>query len=70
MTLIYARPHREVPLASNVTRPVPVLLKVETTDTTAPDATVRPQLAVELESFLKGVDLVKLTQPYGQATGR
>ena len=39
VTLVYSRPHRGLPLQADTTRPVPVLLKVETLDTTAPVAT-------------------------------
>ena len=66
MTLIYAWPHRGVPLEADTTRPVPVLLKVESLDTMAPVSVIQPQLAATLTTFLKGADLLSLTAPYGK----
>jgi exosortase J len=66
MTLIYARPHRGVPLEADTTRPIPVLLKVESLDTMAPVSVIEPQLAATLTTFLKGADLLSLTAPYGK----
>ncbi len=66
VTLVYARPHRGVPLQSDTTRPVPVLIKVEMLDTMAPVSVAEPQLAATLAAFLKGADLVTLTAPYSK----
>ncbi len=66
VTLIYAKPHRDLPLQANQTRPVPVLLKVETTDTTTAVAVEEPKLAAALAQFLKSADLVTLTTPYSR----
>jgi exosortase J len=66
MTLIYARPHRSLPLQANQTRPVPVLITVETTDTSSPVTAKEPQLAAVLAQFLKSADLVTLTEPYSR----
>jgi exosortase J len=66
VTLIYAKPHRALPLEANQTRPVPVLLKVETTDTTTPVGVEEPRLASALAQFLKSADLVTLTTPYSR----
>jgi exosortase J len=66
MTLIYARPHRGVPLEADTTRPIPVLLKVESLDVLAPQSVIQPQLTATLTAFLKGADLSSLTAPYGK----
>ncbi len=66
ITLVYAHPHKELPMQGESTRPTPVLLKVESTDTTTPVAAMEPRLAAELAAFLKQADLVKLTAPYSK----
>jgi exosortase J len=66
MTLIYARPHRNLPLQADVTRPVPVMLRVETPDVLSPTNEVEPRLAAALTRFLSEIDLVALTKPYSQ----
>jgi exosortase J len=66
VTLVYARPHRGLPLQADQTRPVPVMLRVETSDTLLPVAVAEPQLAATLTQFLSHVDLVSLTKPYSQ----
>jgi exosortase J len=66
VTLIYARPHRGVPLQSDTTRPIPLMLKVESLDTTTPASVMEPQLAATLSAFLKDADLLTLTAPYGK----
>jgi exosortase J len=66
VTLIYARPHRGVPLQSDTTRPIPLMLKVESLDTMTPASVMEPQLAATLSAFLKGADLLTLTAPYGK----
>ena len=66
VTLIYARPHRGVPLQSDTTRPIPLMLKVESLDTLTPASIMEPQLAATLAAFLKGADLLTLTAPYGK----
>jgi exosortase J len=66
LTLIYARPHRQLPLQADATRPIPVLLKVESLDTTSPVRQVEPQLAATLTEFLKNANLQSITAPYGK----
>jgi hypothetical protein len=46
------------------TRPIPVLLKVESLDVVSPTSTVEPQLAAALRSFLGQANLVEITAPY------
>lgn len=64
VTLLYARPHRELPMQADRTRPVPVLLKVESLDVVSPTTVVEPQLAAALSRFLAQTDLVRITAPY------
>ena len=66
VTLIYARPHRGLPLQSDITRPTPVLLKVESLDTMTPAKVMEPQLEATLTAFLKDADLPALTAPFGK----
>lgn len=66
ITLVYARPHKELPMQGDTTRPTPVLLKVESTDTTTPAAQMEPQLAARITAFLQQANLVKLTAPYSR----
>jgi exosortase J len=66
VTLVYARPHRDLPLQADQTRPVPVMLRVESGDTQLPATVVEPRLAATLTEFLSHVDLVSLTKPYSQ----
>jgi exosortase J len=66
ITLVYSHPHSLVPGQGEVTRPVPVLLKVESLDTMSPVQTIEPQLAARLTQFLAGADLVGLTEPYSR----
>ena len=65
-TVVYAKPHRTLPLQADTTRPVPVLMKVETSDTNSPVNEVEPKLAAGLQEFLKSADLVGLTVPYSK----
>ncbi|HEY1745120.1 MAG TPA: exosortase J [Granulicella sp.] len=65
-TVVYAKPHRTLPLEADTTRPVPVLLKVETSDTGSPVSEVEPKLAAGLQEFLKSADLVGLAIPYSR----
>jgi exosortase J len=64
VTVIYARPHRGVPLQSDTTRPIPLMLKVESLDTMTPASVMEPRLASTLITFLKNADLLTLTAPY------
>lgn len=64
VTLVYAHPHREIPMETDRTRPVPVLLKVESLDVVSPASAVEPQLAAALKAFLAQANLVRITAPY------
>ena len=64
VTLVYARPHRNLPMSADQTRPVPVLLKVESLDILSPTSVIEPQLATVLKDFLAEANLVQITTPY------
>jgi exosortase J len=64
VTLVYARPHRDLPMSADRTRPVPVLLKVESLDVLSPTSVIEPQLASALKKFLAQANLVQITAPY------
>ena len=64
VTLVYARPHRDLPMSADRTRPVPVLLKVESLDALSPASVIEPQLASTLKAFLAQANLVGITPPY------
>jgi len=66
VTLIYARPHRGMPLQADTTRPVPIMLKVESLDAMAPVSVMEPQLMATLAAFLKDANLLALTAPYAR----
>jgi exosortase J len=66
VTLVYAHPHRTMPLGAETTRPVPILLKVDGGDPTEPANSAEPKLAASLQQFLAQADLVKLTAPYSR----
>ncbi len=61
---VYSRPHPETLFSQDSQRPIPILLKAETIDTTLPAAEARRQLSADLTSFLSGVSLESLTRPY------
>jgi exosortase J len=61
---VYSRPHPESLFQQNPQRPIPILIKVETIDTTLPPDVARAQLTASLADFLSGVDLDALTRPY------
>ena len=66
VTLVFARPHKTLPMQSDNTRQVPLMLKVESADTMEPVNTAEPKLAAELQKFLRQADLPKLTEPYSR----
>ncbi len=64
VTVIYAHPHRTLPMQADPSRPVPMLFKVESPDATVPVSAVEPRLAAQLESFLRTVDLPALASRF------
>jgi exosortase J len=66
VTVVYARPHRGVPLEGDTTRPIPVMLKVESLDVLTPTHVMEAQMAATLTDFLKGADLLSATAAYSK----
>ncbi len=63
---VYSKPTSHALFAADPQRPIPILLKAETIDTTLQPAIARQQMTAALRSFLSFVDLDGLTQPYRQ----
>jgi exosortase J len=63
---IYSKPDAQTLLTLEPQRPIPILLRAETIDTTLPTDLARQQLTTTLRSFVSSVDLDGLTQPYRQ----
>jgi exosortase J len=61
---VYSRPTSQTLFSQDPQRPIPILLKAETIDTTLPAEVARQQMASALRGFLSSVDLDSLTQPY------
>jgi exosortase J len=61
---VYSKPHPETLLSQNAARPIPILLRAETVDTTLPPEVARRQLDSNLTAFLSGMSLEELTRPY------
>jgi exosortase J len=61
---VYSKPHPETLLSQNAARPIPILLRAETVDTTLPPEVARRQLDADLTAFLTGMSLEELTRPY------
>ena len=61
---VYSKPRPQTLLSQSAERPIPVLLKLETIDTTLSADTARRQLSADLTAFLAGVNLDALTRPY------
>jgi exosortase J len=66
ITMVYARPHKELPMQSVAARPVPVLLKVESPDVTLPVDMAEARMAAEIADFLKTTDLAAVTAGFGR----
>jgi exosortase J len=63
---VYSKPTTSALFSADPQRPIPILLKAETIDTTLPAEIARQQMIATLRSFLSSVDLDGLTQPYRQ----
>jgi exosortase J len=61
---VYSRPTAHSLLSQDPQRPIPILLRVETTDTTLPTEVARQQLTTTLRNFVASVDLNGLTKTY------
>ena len=63
---VYSRPDTHTLLTQSPSRPIPVLLRTETTDTAMAPDLARTQLTGNLRDFLAAADLSVFTQPYRQ----
>ena len=61
---VYSKPDPQALFTQDPQRPIPILLRAETTDTTLPADVARKQLSTSITSFLSSVNLDALTQPY------
>jgi len=61
---VWSKPHPKTLFSQDPQRPIPILVKAETIDTTLPASAARQQLSAEVSAFLAGIDLDALTQPY------
>jgi exosortase J len=61
---LYSKPDTRSLFTQEPQRPIPILLRAETIDTTMPAELARQQLMTTMRSFLSSVDLDGLTQPY------
>ena len=63
---VYSKPTPHALFTQDPQRPIPILIRAETIDTTLPADVARQQLMTTIRSFLSSVDLDSLTQPYRQ----
>jgi exosortase J len=61
---VYSNPSANALFTQDPQRPIPILIKAETIDTTLPPEVARQQMIAAVRSFLASVDLDGLTQPY------
>jgi exosortase J len=64
VTLVVAPPEGRLPMQTTL-GPVPILLKLQTSNTTLPTAIAESQLAAQLNAFLHDTDLATIARPYG-----
>jgi exosortase J len=62
--LVYSKPDPQSLFMQDPQRPIPILLRAETIDTTLPAETARQQLSASMGTFLAAINLDSLTQPY------
>jgi exosortase J len=62
--LVYSKPTTTALFSQDPQRPIPILIKAETINTTLPAEVARQQMIAAVRSFLAGADLAGLTQPY------
>jgi exosortase/archaeosortase family protein len=61
---VYSKPPRNTLFAQDPQRPIPILIKAETIDTTLPAAVARQQMIDAVRGFVASVDVDGLTQTY------
>jgi exosortase J len=63
---VYSRPDTHTLLSQSPSRPIPVLLRTETTDVELSANAARSQLTDNLRKFLSGADIAEFSRPYRQ----
>ena len=61
---VYSKPDPQALLTQDPQRPIPILLKAETADTSMPSDYAREQLTEAMKRFLASANFDTLTQPY------
>jgi exosortase J len=61
---VYSKPTTNTLFTRDPQRPIPILIKAETVDTTLPAAVARQQMIAAVRSFVASVDVDGLTQTY------
>ena len=61
---VFSKPKAESLLSQSPERPIPILVRAETIDTTLPSEKARTELSADVTSFLSGISLDQLTEPY------
>jgi exosortase J len=61
---VYSRPDTRTVLSESPTRPIPVLLRTETLNTSMASDRARAELTDNLRNFLSGANLAEFTKPY------
>jgi exosortase J len=61
---VYSRPDTRTVLSQSPTRPIPVLLRTETLNTSMAADAARAELTANLRHFLAGADVAEFTRPY------
>ena len=61
---VYSRLDAQSVFQQNPQRPIPILIRAETIDTTLPADIARSQLTASIQSFVAAINLNNLTQPY------
>lgn len=61
---VYSKPDSSALLSRDSNRPIPIMARAETIDTTLPVEVARGQMTEALKSFMASADLSSLTQPY------
>jgi exosortase J len=62
--LVYSKPTAQTLFSQDPQRPIPILIKAETIDTTLPAEVARQQMIAAVRTFVASVDLDGLTQSY------
>jgi exosortase J len=63
---VYSKPTPHALFTQDPERPIPIMLRAETIDTTLPAEVARQQLMTSVRSFVSSIDLNGLTQSYRQ----